>query len=170
MKQAKSTKPAKSTNHSKKKPMKKRSKAVKAIVITLTSLMAVVAVLFIGGGIYLWNLAGKINYDDPSSGNWMPEISDPAEIDPPDPIEPGQSEVSDTINPDDLDHFDTVSDIPLKGNTKDIFNILLLGIDGENNTYSGRSDSNIIVSVNTKLKTIKLVSPDAGHLCVDSGL
>ena len=43
------------------------------------------------------------------------------------------------------------------GDTEDVTNILLIGIDGRTN-YSARSDSNMIVSINKKKKTIKFVS------------
>lgn len=50
-----------------------------------------------------------------------------------------------------------MADIPVMGDTEDVTNILLIGIDGRTN-YSARSDSNMIVSINKKKKTIKFVS------------
>lgn len=50
----------------------------------------------------------------------------------------------------------SVSDIPLRGNENGIRNIMLLGIDS--NTFSGRSDTMIILSVNDNTKTIRLIS------------
>ena len=50
----------------------------------------------------------------------------------------------------------SVADIPLKGNTNAVRNIMLLGIDSD--TFSGRSDSMILLSIDDASKTIRLIS------------
>ena len=130
------------------------STAVRGIVIAAVSLMAAIALVLIGGGAWAWNLLGKIQYVDPaedpeysySPGDFEDEIDPSA---PPDTSVPTPEETAKVLQ--------ELADISLKGDTNDITNILLIGIDGD--TYkSYRSDSTIIFSINNKAKTVKLVS------------
>ena len=134
----------------KRKPAKKGrySKTVRTLVTVAASLMAVVALVFIGGGAYVWNLLNKLGtgIDSPNSYETsLPEGEEPVSI-------PDYE-----FETDPYENATTVADIPLMGDTEDVTNILLIGIDGRTN-YSARSDSNMILSINKKKKTIKLVS------------
>ncbi|MGI6264294.1 MAG: LCP family protein [Acutalibacteraceae bacterium] len=51
---------------------------------------------------------------------------------------------------------DRVEELPLMGDTADVTNILLVGIDGED--YEGRADTNMLVSIDKRTKTVRLVS------------
>ncbi|MBR2338776.1 MAG: LCP family protein [Clostridia bacterium] len=73
------------------------------------------------------------------------------------PTEQGDdTQYSDPVDPDVYNHAENISDIPIRGNEKGIRNILLLGVDSK--TFNGRSDAMILLSVNDKTKTIRLVS------------
>lgn len=56
------------------------------------------------------------------------------------------------------DEAQTLSDIPIQGNTSYVTNFLLLGVDSRETGGNGRSDTNMIVSINSKTKTIKIIS------------
>ena len=143
----------------KKKRRHRYSGWVRALVATASSIMILLGAVFIGGGAYIWNLLDHIQYDQGQDlTEWefsLPEgrkdshssdvQSTGSASQPPETSNPGPKPTA------------GLEDIPLRGNTKDITNILLVGIDG--NTYkSARSDSTIILSINDKEKTIKLVS------------
>lgn len=138
---------------------------VRALVAVASSIMILLGAVLISGSAYLWNLLDHIQFDhtqlhtdpafslpegrssvissesgDNGSSSSMPNTTDP--------INTGNSGVPAVAG---------LEDIPLRGNTDDVTNILLVGIDG--NTYkSARSDSTIVLSINHKKKTIKLVS------------
>lgn len=110
-------------------------------------------ILLVGGtlltasGIYVRSMLGLIKYDDgtedysniPTLPTDFNNGSVTSEIKDPDPI--------------DLSHME------LRGNTESITNIMLLGVDGRKTEgYTARSDTNMILSINTSAKTIKLAS------------
>ncbi|MGN1195146.1 MAG: LCP family protein, partial [Acutalibacteraceae bacterium] len=87
------------------------------------------------------------------------------------PTESGQTEEADILNGGNLSSDEAAqladADSSIENNASDsrirysddVYNILLMGIDyGSKNYPYGRSDSMIIVSINKKQKTIKLVS------------
>ena len=135
------------TSTGKARSKKRYSKSIRGVIIALVSLMSVVAILCIGGGVYVMNLLGKIGtgVDTPTSYDTS---YDPGDI---------ESIPDYVFESDPYENAASVSDIPVMGDTKDITNIMLIGIDGRNN-YSARSDSNMILSINKKKKTIKLIS------------
>lgn len=71
------------------------------------------------------------------------------------------SEVSFTQDESELtlpEDAQTLSDIPIQGNTSHVTNFLLLGVDSRETGGNGRSDTNMIVSINSRTKTIKIIS------------
>ena len=105
--------------------------------------------LFIGADVYLWMLFGRVNYvgDDAGGGLEVSDSSEPAESRPADAVDFDPSAYANSA----------LADIPVQGDTSEITNILLIGVDGKK--YSGqRADTNIIVSINSRTKTVKLIS------------
>lgn len=114
-------------------------------------LLIVVGVLATGVGFYadyyIRNMLSLITYDDGSQ-----DYSDVPLL-PPDENDGSVDNVIEDTTPVDIDS------IQLRGNTKDITNVLLLGIDGRaSEGYTTRSDTNMILSVNTAAETVKLAS------------
>ena len=72
--------------------------------------------------------------------------------------EPAESRPADAVDFDPSAYANSaLADIPVQGDTSEITNILLIGVDGKK--YSGqRADTNIIVSINSRTKTVKLIS------------
>lgn len=125
------------------------SKPVRLTAGIMASLLAVVGVLFIGADVYLWMLFGRVNYvgDDAGGGLEVSDSSEPAESRPADAVDFDPSAYANSA----------LADIPVQGDTSEITNILLIGVDGKK--YSGqRADTNIIVSINSCTKTVKLIS------------
>ncbi len=125
------------------------SKPVRLTAGIMASLLAVVGVLFIGADVYLWMLFGRVNYvgDDAGGGLEVSDSSEPAESRPADAVDFDPSAYANSA----------LADIPVQGDTSEITNILLIGVDGKK--YSGqRADTNIIVSINSRTKTVKLIS------------
>ena len=124
-------------------------KPVRLTAGIMASLLAVVGVLFIGADVYLWMLFGRVNYvgDDAGGGLEVSDSSEPAESRPADAVDFDPSAYANSA----------LADIPVQGDTSEITNILLIGVDGKK--YSGqRADTNIIVSINSRTKTVKLIS------------
>ena len=112
-----------------------------------SAVMAVLGVLCLTAAIVLTSVLGRINFQGDTS-------YDPnAEVDLGEDTGEFGGEV---IDPNAYNGAADVSALPIRGNEKGIRNILLLGIDGK--SYSGRSDTTIILSINDNDKTIKLVS------------
>lgn len=131
---------------------KQYSKKVRAIVITAISLMCVMSFALIGGGVYLWVVFSRFQYDtNTNSASYIDSL-------PPDDEDTDMSNaVADYTVIDN--GASKVADIPVKGDTKSIKNYLFLGIDNPDaGDFSGRSDSTMIVTINSKDKTIKLTS------------
>ena len=133
------------------KPVKRHryKKSVRVTVSILSSLMVVVSVLLMTAGGYVMHAMNLIVGDEEIDGNYVDSL-------PPDDEDPDVS-IDTSFNPSDYDKSE-VSKITLRGNTKDVTNLLLLGIDARTMKGRGRSDSMIIVTINKKNKTIKLSS------------
>lgn len=133
------------------KPVKRHryKKSVRVTVSILSSLMVVVSVLLMTTGGYVMHAMNLIVGDEEIDGNYVDSL-------PPDDEDPDVS-IDTSFNPSDYDKSE-VSKITLRGNTKDVTNLLLLGIDARTMKERGRSDSMIIVTINKKNKTIKLSS------------
>lgn len=133
------------------KPVKRHryKKSVRVTVSILSSLMVVVSVLLMTAGGYVMHAMNLIVGDEEIDGNYVDSL-------PPDDEDPDVS-IDTSFNPSDYDKSE-VSKITLRGNTKDVTNLLLLGIEARTMKERGRSDSMIIVTINKKNKTIKLSS------------
>lgn len=121
------------------KGKKRHSRPVRIVVTVLSTLLSLAAVLIIGAGIYLWVMFGRVDYEGLDIGD----------------EDTGDSSSVSVFDPLAYDR-DTVAELPLMGNTDDVTNILLIGIDSD--TYSGRADTNIVLSINTRTKTVKMAS------------
>lgn len=133
------------------------SKRARHWVIAAIAFLCVAGLLLISGGIYIWVMFSRVNYGD-EEGSFV------------DSLLPDDSEFSDDVTSDYtiIDNgAQDVADIPVRENTQNITNILLLGIDSnsgsdsakrKDTSYSGRADTTIILTINKKDKTIKLTS------------
>ena len=123
------------------------SKKTRIFTIVGSSVMAVLGVLCLTVAIVLTTMLGRIGFQGDT------EYDPNADVDFGDEDSDIQGE---PVNPDDYDYAADVLELPVRGNEKGVRNILLLGIDGT--SYSGRSDTTMILSINDNTKTIKLVS------------
>lgn len=123
------------------------SKTVRIWTTVGTSLMALLGVLCIViscMGMHMLSLANFDNGEDSGDANAdIPEDDDDVQY-------------SDPFDPSIYENATSVLEIPLRGNTDGVRNIMLLGVDGQ--SFSGRSDTMIILSINDKNKTIRMVS------------
>ena len=123
----------------------RRKKLIPAVA---GSIMALLAVLCIVGGILIWTAVGQIRFTGPDA-SW-PEVSLTSQ-------EEEEFHLPEDLFDDSVyENAKSLAEIPVKGNGNGITNILLLGIDG--NSYSSRSDVNMILSINDNTKTVKLIS------------
>ncbi len=123
------------------------SKRTRILASIGTGVLAVFGALCITVGSILSGVLGQINFVQQG------------EYDPNADIEFEEEETGitgDKFNMEDYTGATDVQDLPLRGNTDGVRNILLLGIDTK--SYNGRSDTNMILSINDNTKTIKLVS------------
>ena len=127
---------------------KKTKRPVRVLAIVCAVVLILTGVLMAGGAIYISSMLGLINYDtgddiDYSNLPMLPDDEDDGTVD----------NVIENPTPVNIDH------IEVRGNTDSITNIMLIGVDGRGNAgYSARSDTNIILSINTETRTIKLAS------------
>lgn len=124
------------------------SKKVRIWTSVGISVMALLGVLCITASSIGMSLLSRIDFVD-TDEPYDPNVTIPTE-------DEGDTQYSDPIDPEVYDHADNISDIPVRGNEKNIRNILLLGVDS--NTFNGRSDAMILLSVNDKTKSIRLIS------------
>lgn len=123
------------------------SRSVRITAMVMSGVLAFVGVLFIAADIYLWALFGQVNYVGDEPGTVQLEI----------PMEEEEEKPADAVDFDPTAYANsTLAQIPVMGNTADVTNILLIGVDGE--TFQGNADTNIIVSINSRTKTVKLIS------------
>lgn len=123
------------------KRKKRHSRPVRIVITVLSTILSLAAVLVIGAGIYLWVMFGRVDYED----NGLDVSGE----------DTGDSSAVSVFDPLAYDRT-TVAELPLMGNTDDVTNILLIGIDSD--TYEGRADTNIVLSINTRTKTVKMAS------------
>lgn len=128
-------------------PKKHRySKKTRVLTIVGSSVLAVLGALCLTAAILINSVLGQINFQQ--EGAYDPN----ADVDLGDDNSGIEGE---EMDPGALNNADVLK-LPLRGNQDGVRNILLLGIDGT--SYSGRSDTTMILSINDKTKTIKLVS------------
>ncbi len=130
---------------SKQKKRKRYSKKVRITTIVGVCVMGVLAVLCIGVGALVSNLLSGVGFQ-PGDTSIDPDFSLEEESGDEEPNWESAYQ-----------NAKALAELPLRKNTKHIKNYLLLGYDGMKNT-GVRSDTNIILSVNDKKKTIKLIS------------
>lgn len=120
---------------------------VRVLSVVCAVLLILTGTLMSAAGIYVSTMLGLIKYDTGEQDySNVPKL--PGDID--------NGSVTNVMkDPDPID----LSNIELRGNTESITNIMLLGVDGrQTEGYTARSDTNMILSVNTTAKTIKLAS------------
>ena len=126
----------------------RRYKRQRRIQKIIASVMIVVALLTLPGAFYL----DKVNLMDYSDGINLGDLTD------------GEDNVE--LDIDGLSYIDGGYGLPsgTPYSDKNVINILLLGTDDRTTDFSSnaRSDSMILVSVNTKEDTVKLVSFERG--------
>lgn len=125
------------------------SKKVRVWTIVGSSVMGTLGVLCLAAFILITSVLGQISFsgNDPVDPN--ADINIDLDEDENDGVEVDSSE---------YDNASSVADIPLRGDGNGIRNILLVGVDSRQNNFSGLSDTNIILSINDKKKTVKMIS------------
>ncbi len=119
--------------------------------ITVTVVCVVLALLIVGGGIYIGNKLGLITIDHGSSGDPEGTFAPEEQFD-------AMYDVSDASSIDSL-ITSWAKNGGEKYSSKNVINVLLLGVDSETGkAEGGRSDAIILLSLNKKTKTITLVS------------
>lgn len=113
------------------KKEKNHNKIGKVIKILIITIIILLIISIVGISIFIGSKIGKINFKD--------------------------------LNEDDLDiNEDVYSDVSslTENEYNEVINILLLGSDSRNmdDTYEGNSDAIMIISINPKYKSIKLIS------------
>ncbi|MBQ3069591.1 MAG: LCP family protein [Clostridia bacterium] len=124
------------------------NKVTRILTGILGSLLILAGVVGILGGTIGIGYLNKIQYDD-----GIRNYNDVARL-PADDRENSNVdyEIKDPV-------FISTDNVPVRGNTDSVTNVMLLGIDGRKaEGYTARSDTNMILSVNTDTRTIKLVS------------
>ncbi len=124
------------------------SKTVRVTVSIVSVFMTLISVLLMTAGGYVMYHMNLIVSDSEVDQGYVDSI-------PPD--EDDDLATDSPLLPEDYNASE-VSSISLKGDTKDVTNYLLLGIDARTVKERGRSDTMMIVTVNDKTKTIKLSS------------
>ena len=126
----------------------RHSRSTRIIITIVSSLLAVIGIACIGISAVGMHLINRIHFtkEDPP---YDPNITLPAD----------EEEDLGYVDPIDTSVYEnaaSLQDIPLRGNEAGVRHILLLGIDEK--TFVGRSDAMILLSINDKSKTIKLLS------------
>ncbi len=121
-------------------------KKIRVMAIAGSSVMAVLGAACLTVAIVLTTILGRINFTD--GGDVDPNADVHLE-------EEDNGITGEVVDPNDYLGSE-VMELPLRGNESGVRNILLLGIDSD--TFSGRSDTTMILSINDRTKTIKLVS------------
>lgn len=125
------------------------AKKMKGLMIALSSVMGVFALLVLTAAVYLYIMFDRVQFEGETSEPFVSYVDD----------NPAGSDFSGDVLDDPYEHAQSVADIPVRGNEQYITNILLMGIDNDGNGgYAGRSDTNIILSIDKRNKTIKMVS------------
>ncbi|MGI6264293.1 MAG: LCP family protein [Acutalibacteraceae bacterium] len=134
-------------------PAKKRtpkphrySRSVRITAISTSALLTILGIGCVGLATYFLLLFGRVNYAGDGDHTGLEVPADDVVEKPADAVE---------FDPSDYANS-SLAEIPVLGNTSEITNILLIGVDGQD--YQGNADTNIIVSINSRTKTVKLIS------------
>lgn len=129
-------------HHAPKKTKKRRRARIIAASIA-AGFMVVVSCGLIAAAGWINNLLGNIDTPDPVNPSSDAVIADP--------LPPVEKEVK--MLPSDYE-AQTVDEISLKGNSGTVTNYLVLGV----NPNDHLADTNILISINTKTRTIQIIS------------
>ena len=140
----------------KKKKNRLTDRAKRTIAGVAAGAMILVGGFSAFGSVYLLDLLDKLTYANPND-DATPDIDFTLPTEETNPNDIGE------VSPIDLfNYIRDLAKIPMKGNQDDVTNILLLGIDGTRSkqgvSYVGLSDTMVIMSINDKTDTVKLVS------------
>lgn len=131
----------------------------------LFSILAVILVLIIGtaaaGGIFVWSKLDLLQ-----SGSEIESTNPDSYVEP----ESGEEEAPDILTESDMEGLEKVEsgpEVPTDlefAQSEDVLNVLLIGTDERTKNFStnARSDSMMLLSLNTKKHTAKLVSLERG--------
>lgn len=144
----------------------RRRRSTRSILI-LGAVLLFVLVSTIGAATLYYNhLLNKISYIQPHQESFDPnlkpgDLNDPTETSTPRITESGETTTAapattPAATVDWVGKYD-VSSVPVMSDPN-VQNILLIGSDSDSSTYYSRSDTNIIVSINKKAGTIRMVS------------
>lgn len=139
------------------KQKKKKWSTKKKVLVVLLVVLIVLAVLVCGALLYVMSKIDKINTVDRGYDNSVYDsiIEDPPSVENPNNEPDTPSEI---ISEEDRKIQEIIdSATPIKF-SDDVLNILLIGTDARTHDYRGRSDSMILVSVNTKTKKVVMTS------------
>ena len=116
---------------------------MRGIVTASVALMSILGLLCIGSGAYLWHLFGLVQYG--------PDVESYYEDSIPEEEDSGYEEI------EDYDKIEqgaaSVAEISVKGNTKNISNYLLIGVDSRSSSFRGLSDTIIILTIDKRIRT-----------------
>lgn len=135
----------------KKKPRgrKPHSRAVRGLVVVAISLLSIMSLLLIGVGVLTLEKIGMVKFGPHESEDFVDSLI------PED--ESGGEVISDYTEIEE--GASDVFEIPVRGNTKSVTNILLIGVDSRTGSYTGTlADANIILTIDKKNKAIKMTS------------
>ncbi len=145
----------------------KKDKLFKIIKISLLVLFGLLLTLGITGYFILHSYINKMNLIDDSKIKLTTEINDTTvDINLDQESEELIPEGTPVINSpqEDIDQLEkailenTMKNADVTRNSKDVYNILLIGVDSREGGSSGRSDAMIILSINEKKQSIILTS------------
>ncbi len=144
--------PKSNLNGKRRKPRgrKPHSKTARGLVIASISLLSVLSVLMIGVGVYFWRLYSLMGHNQGVTGDFIDSLV-------PEEMNKDYKDISDyTVIEEGAS---SVAELPVRTNTKNVQNFLLIGIDTrKSNSFIGLSDAVIILTIDTGRKEIKLTS------------
>lgn len=130
-------------------------KKIKRVYIVIAIILAVLLLLTLGGYLYWHHMYNKLNYV-PASHSEKIESSIPDDDDTEELGDKLNEEESEKLDKETEDHLKSKA-IPIKYD-KDVYNVLLIGVDDRSNSTKCRSDTMILASINKKTKKIVLTS------------
>ena len=144
MKKDKNSKP-------KTKPERKHLKEGRPLRIVLFVILGILVAALIAVGIYFFNILNKASNLEASDPNDITQIEQEDENETADPSIP-------TINPDTLVTPQPTVE-PKTNEEYGIINIMVFGVDNRSrNSFSGRSDVNILLTLDTKNNEVRMTS------------
>ena len=139
----------------KKDPKRRYSSVARQWAISGSSVLTLLGVVCIVAAILVDSVFGMMQQDDSDiTPNDKPPVVEP-EL-PPEEEDPEGNDGFEEGNKEDVNSLAALQSIPIRGNQDGVRNILLIGVDGK--TFSGRSDTMMILSIDDNAKTVKLVS------------